>query len=1079
PAPFAPPYRILFDWVSTTNASPPQSNKQIVYNETNPNFYKVDVPNSTEYFILERREKSNFDRYTWAYESQGPPSGILIWRAAINQTGANSDFVHLIPADNNSYPSTTNRFPEYISTPQNLNDLTTPSSNLHNGDYSNISFNNIEWIGHPLHGVTEVDIELNAIKIDQNTLWDEDITLSKQVFIESGATLEIDAGVDITISSAVQSDQIKFFIKDGGKLLLSGTDINPVSITSYSYWGGILVYGTGEVETHYAQITNTKKVFGTESESATFGLYNSNFENSEAEAKLYGNVTILNSTFINALLHIDKCLLGSQVVNSVFSSTANLIFGVRVQYPLESFLNIRNCTFNNFETALQIGSIENKALPSNPKVINVIIKNNIISNCTNSIDIDEGSIDIDYNNFYNNNSDQNKGVNWISVDPKYVNTTANDYHLLWDSDCIDAGDPNSAFSNELEPNGGRINLGAYGNTQEATTTAYTGGLITQNTTWNGDTYVIGDVTVGSSVILTIAPGVTVHFISANSPKIIVNGSLLAQGTSSSPITFTSADPTPTINDWKGIEVNGSGSSVTIEHCIIEYAYAGVKFTSGAIGTVSNSTISDNYYGIYTYSANPIITNCNINNNKYGIRIYNSYTSPTWSTVHLSGNSITNSAYYGLYCYTSSPTLLNNTFSGNKNTLWTNTNPILEGNSFINSSSYGLACYGSASPNLNYNSTYSFGGYNTITGNSDDGVRITSSSNPNFGNPSSSLGGYNVILDNTNYEIENTGSKYVQACWNWWGDENGLGSSTVYGSVRWMPWLEYDPNPQQKSSFGLPVYAYDKDSDLPEDLQLANFEQNTAEYKTSADKFKKHFTENKESKHNSLASIQYIKSLSYCLAPKAIVDELEKTLAEKQSVTVQYELLSGLAGQLPLINEGQKAISKLDEALKLKVEQANKDRLLSQKGMIYVYTLNEAEKGKSIFESILKSSSKESPWYELAQAELEILNGSKSILPKQAVESDYAIIPDEFKLIGNYPNPFNPSTTIGFYLSEASQIKLIIYNLLGQKVETLIDRYLSSGEHQVSWEASPYASGTYYYILSSPTDFKVKKMVYLK
>ncbi|MBU0561494.1 MAG: T9SS type A sorting domain-containing protein, partial [Bacteroidetes bacterium] len=76
----------------------------------------------------------------------------------------------------------------------------------------------------------------------------------------------------------------------------------------------------------------------------------------------------------------------------------------------------------------------------------------------------------------------------------------------------------------------------------------------------------------------------------------------------------------------------------------------------------------------------------------------------------------------------------------------------------------------------------------------------------------------------------------------------------------------------------------------------------------------------------------------------------------------------------------------------------------------------------------------------------------------AVHDDLIFSPESFELAQNFPNPFNPSTTIRFYLSEASQIKLIIYNLLGQKVETLIDGYLFSGEHQVSWEASPYASG---------------------
>jgi len=60
------------------------------------------------------------------------------------------------------------------------------------------------------------------------------------------------------------------------------------------------------------------------------------------------------------------------------------------------------------------------------------------------------------------------GTGNISTDPLFFDPCNGDYHLLPDSNCIDAGDPNSAWSNEPSPNGGRINIGAYGNTPEAT-----------------------------------------------------------------------------------------------------------------------------------------------------------------------------------------------------------------------------------------------------------------------------------------------------------------------------------------------------------------------------------------------------------------------------------------------------------------------------------------------------------------------------------------------------------------------------------------------------------------------------------
>jgi len=72
------------------------------------------------------------------------------------------------------------------------------------------------------------------------------------------------------------------------------------------------------------------------------------------------------------------------------------------------------------------------------------------------------------------------------------------------------------------------------------------------------------------------------------------------------------------------------------------------------------------------------------------------------------------------------------------------------------------------------------------------------------------------------------------------------------------------------------------------------------------------------------------------------------------------------------------------------------------------------------------------------------------------------IPDTFKLHGNYPNPFNPATTISYSLPEAMEVSVQIYNLLGQRVATLVNHRQSAGTHNVVWDASAAASGTYIY-----------------
>ena len=88
-------------------------------------------------------------------------------------------------------------------------------------------------------------------------------------------------------------------------------------------------------------------------------------------------------------------------------------------------------------------------------------------------------------------------------------------------------------------------------------------------------------------------------------------------------------------------------------------------------------------------------------------------------------------------------------------------------------------------------------------------------------------------------------------------------------------------------------------------------------------------------------------------------------------------------------------------------------------------------------------------------------------------------PTNFTLYQNYPNPFNPTTTIKFALPVTSRVKINIYNSLGQLVETLADKEMESGYHEVSFDASRLASGVYLYQLQTGEFVSVKKMLLLK
>ncbi len=87
--------------------------------------------------------------------------------------------------------------------------------------------------------------------------------------------------------------------------------------------------------------------------------------------------------------------------------------------------------------------------------------------------------------------------------------------------------------------------------------------------------------------------------------------------------------------------------------------------------------------------------------------------------------------------------------------------------------------------------------------------------------------------------------------------------------------------------------------------------------------------------------------------------------------------------------------------------------------------------------------------------------------------------NSFILYQNYPNPFNPSTTISFTLPKKEFVKLIIYDILGKEIITLINEELPSGSHQIVWNPKKLSSGIYFYRLQSGKYSETRKMNLLK
>ncbi|MCF8242229.1 MAG: carboxypeptidase regulatory-like domain-containing protein [Melioribacteraceae bacterium] len=90
-----------------------------------------------------------------------------------------------------------------------------------------------------------------------------------------------------------------------------------------------------------------------------------------------------------------------------------------------------------------------------------------------------------------------------------------------------------------------------------------------------------------------------------------------------------------------------------------------------------------------------------------------------------------------------------------------------------------------------------------------------------------------------------------------------------------------------------------------------------------------------------------------------------------------------------------------------------------------------------------------------------------------------IIPDQFTLKNNYPNPFNPTTTIGFDIPTQSYVKLTVYNLIGEEITTLVNKTLDAGTYNYTFDASNLNSGIYFYQLQAGEFNSVRKMILMK
>jgi parallel beta-helix repeat protein len=661
-------------------------------------------------------------------------------------------------------------------------------------------------------------------------------------------------------------------------------------------------------------------------------------------------------------------------------------------------------------------------------------------------------------------------------------------------------------------------------------------------TINGTLELQGNVTIAgggtwvisSSGTLSVLPGATVKI--PDGMCLPIYGTLTANGNSSQQITFDRA-----ANTWAGIQFQ-PGSHGSLNYCNIRHASYGV-YTSTSEPTMHNCQITNNGIGIwFAYAgnvSNDISGNTISNNSTRGI--YLDRSSPTG--IH--GNSISNNGGEGIRCLYGNPVIASNTIaynSGNGIYLYNSTPQAISGNTINNNGGEGISMYysncsitGNTISSNSWDAIYCYNHSaptilnNLIEYNGNQGIRCEYYSPANLGSAFTTFGhnrfhemnasimalsqsnviagdvyGYGLnsfyvdqLVMNTLY-IDNS---VLEADYNWWGLVRQPDAYIDHGGrLEYTTVLDYDPNegmgkiaaaagPATNSSLkktypksGAAEAGSFLDADLKNSLRTmlnGNYDdaiqQYAARYKTENDPVKKRYTlvQLGECYRNARRS-GFVDYLNSSVRPGlSKEDPLYATTLELEDFFLEQD------------GNYNQAIANLNTLRsRFAADSATVKYALYQLWILYSHELKDVQKAQACLDELKAKFPKDHLTLSASMLNGEIDDNSSALSTQQDEQSGESNIPDRTELLANYPNPFNPTTRIGFQLSENSAISLKVYDILGREVATLMDGTKEAGVYTSSFDGSKLCSGIYFvrFVASQQNArpvIQVKKMMLVK
>ena len=578
---------------------------------------------------------------------------------------------------------------------------------------------------------------------------------------------------------------------------------------------------------------------------------------------------------------------------------------------------------------------------------------------------------------------------------------------------------------------------------------------------SGDWYFNNDKIVEENARLIIYPGTNLFF--NMDKRMVVYGEIEILGEVNFPVTFQSVEVNEQTS-WDGIIINGNAE---INYTNISNASTGINFTSLSSGYIKNSSIHHNRVGVGVASGDVIISNNTIDQNE-NIGIRANFSSPTirQNEMHDNGN-------YGIFLGFGSQAKItnNNIYENGDHDQQTTTNA-------------GITIIGSSPElylnTLNQQNQSNYPVNNRIYNNYNKEIYIDYNSSPNLGaldeeNSPLFSGGYNHFF----YD-EPADYKYSVYQPNGLLNQNNPRRNDIF--AQWNYWHTDLTNSEQPIDiFGDQIYweptATSLDIFIDDAIIVAMIKEQNDEIEEALILYNE-FIDTQPESDNLLTAIDGMcRCYEKLNQPEVVISRLEDLRNQSQYEKLRTIAKDHLIWSYKKANLDQDAIDLVEELI---IEY--NDTVLEAYYMLELALLIEESDGSLLGRNSDKKRHIDEIGVTLInEYPIDISTEIYLTIFDNPIFSDenITLIPEEYNLVPIHPNPFNPITNINYDIPEESYISISVYDLVGRKLEDLVNGTVQAGKFNTTWNAEKYSSGIYMVRMQTPYYSATQKLMLLK